>query len=149
MKVCPKCKEEKLLSEFSRNSLKKDGLQVYCKVCVRGINFSYYQRTPEKNPQRRKFKEKACELAKLFVLSYLKTHPCVDCGETDPIVLEFDHIQQKKYGISRMVYAGMGVDSISKEIEKCEVRCANCHRRATAKRSGWNIKTFEFDVLGY
>ncbi|MBD2564531.1 HNH endonuclease [Nostoc linckia FACHB-391] len=87
--------------------------------------------------------------AYIYSCSPIGRGSCVDCGEADPIVLEFDHIQQKKYGISRMVYAGMGVDSISKEIEKCEVRCANCHRRATAKRSGWSIRTFESDALGY
>jgi hypothetical protein len=70
----------------------------------------------------------------------LLTHPCVDCGESDTIVLEFDHvIGEKKYNIADVIRSGRNWQSIIEEIEKCEVRCANCHRRATAKRGGnWN-----------
>ncbi|MHC5771771.1 MAG: hypothetical protein ACYTXI_40830 [Nostoc sp.] len=97
--------------------MKKDGLQVYCKACVKGINFSYYQRTPDRNPQRRKFKKKACELAKLFVLSYLKTHPCVDCGEADPIVLEFDHIQQRNMAYQEWFMQEWVLTAFQKKLE--------------------------------
>jgi len=33
MKYCPKCKLSKPLDSYSKNKTKKDGLQVYCKVC--------------------------------------------------------------------------------------------------------------------
>jgi hypothetical protein len=67
----------------------------------------------------------------------LLTHPCVDCGESDPVVLEFDHvIGEKKHNIAYLVRSGRNWRSITKEIQKCEVRCANCHRRATARRDG-------------
>lgn len=68
---------------------------------------------------------------------YFATHPCVDCGERDAIVLEFDHIGEKIESISMMVCKGWSWQSILREIAKCEVRCANCHRRVTAKRAGW------------
>ena len=67
---------------------------------------------------------------------YLKKHPCVDCGEKDPIVLEFDHLKDKLIEVSRLVqYTSM--NKMQNEIEKCEIRCANCHRRKTAIQFGW------------
>lgn len=56
---------------------------------------------------------------------------CVDCGEKNHIVLDFDHLQNKKYNISRMIHDGFSWEAIKKEIAKCEVVCANCHRIRT------------------
>ena len=73
----------------------------------------------------------------LFVFHYLSSRPCVDCGETDPVVLDFDHVRGvKRKNISRMLSSTHSLAAISAEIEKCDVRCANCHRRVTAKRGG-------------
>src|SRR4051794_36986150 len=58
-----------------------------------------------------------------------------DCGETDPVVLEFDHLRDKEFDIA----SGIHYHAWSKvlaEIAKCEVVCANCHRRRTARRRG-------------
>lgn len=68
-----------------------------------------------------------------LLLDYLTSHPCVDCGETDPTVLEFDHIGQKRFGISVGLRARPSQDVLD-EIEACEVVCANCHRRRTYRR---------------
>jgi transcription elongation factor Elf1 len=59
---------------------------------------------------------------------------CKDCGETNHIVLDFDHLRDKKYNISRMVHDGFSWAAIKKEIAKCEVVCANCHRIRTHNR---------------
>lgn len=59
---------------------------------------------------------------------------CVDCGEKNHIVLDFDHLKNKKYNISRMIHDGFSWKAILKEIEKCEVVCANCHRIRTHMR---------------
>ena len=59
---------------------------------------------------------------------------CFDCGINNHIILDFDHIRDKKYNISRMIHDGFSWKSIKKEIEKCEVVCANCHRIRTHNR---------------
>jgi hypothetical protein len=60
-------------------------------------------------------------------------HPCIECGEDDPVVLEFDHLGGKLFDVGRAI-SDRSWDSILEEIAKCEVVCANCHRRRTAVR---------------
>src|SRR4051794_8192832 len=68
------------------------------------------------------------------IVKYLQSHPCIDCGETDIIVLEFDHVRGvKKFNVCSRIQVSW--DALLDEINKCEIRCANCHRRATAMRS--------------
>jgi hypothetical protein len=78
-----------------------------------------------------------------FISNYLKTNPCVDCGETNTIVLEFDHVGEagtKHFNIADAARNGVGVKKLKDEIAKCEVRCANCHRKKTYERSGLTHK---------
>lgn len=75
---------------------------------------------------------------KTMVQDIMSASGCVDCGENDLVVLEFDHVRgTKKYTIAEMVNTGSGLESILAEVAKCEVRCANCHRRRTAKQFNW------------
>jgi hypothetical protein len=72
------------------------------------------------------------------VFKYFSSHACVDCGESDPMVLEFDHVEgEKRADVSRMISDYCSWALIMEEIAKCEVRCANCHRRKTAREQGW------------
>jgi len=59
----------------------------------------------------------------------LLNHPCVDCGESNPIVLDFDHIDKtNKKSLTFLTRSMCSLKTLEKEINKCEVRCANCHR---------------------
>ena len=70
-----------------------------------------------------------------FVREYLSKHPCTDCGNDNIVVLDFDHIRGEKVAnISQIVSNGSALRSLLREIEKCEVRCANCHRIVTHQR---------------
>lgn len=71
------------------------------------------------------------------VIKYLLEHPCVDCGEKDIVVLDFDHISEKKPTINYMLARAFSIKKIDEEIKKCEVRCANCHQRKTALQLGF------------
>ena len=70
-----------------------------------------------------------------LLMDYLVAHPCVDCGETDPVVLEFDHVRGKKISaVTKMMYNKASLEKLKAEIAKCDVRSANCHRRKTTQR---------------
>jgi hypothetical protein len=70
-----------------------------------------------------------------FLLDFFKTHPCVDCGESDPVVLEFDHVRDKAFDVMQG-FESRNWQAILAEIAKCDVVCANCHRRRTCMRRG-------------
>lgn len=102
---------------------------------------SYYRSYYEANRDRIAAKTTAWTLRQrkinqAFLFEYLSAHPCVDCGEADPIVLEFDHLENKRGDISTMA-RNCTPKTIEIEISKCEVRCANCHRRRTARTRGY------------
>lgn len=65
----------------------------------------------------------------------------MDCGERDPVVLQSDHLRDKRENVAYMVRAGFRWETIVEEIAKCEVRCANCHTTKTARDLGiWERK---------
>jgi hypothetical protein len=138
MKKCFKCGIEKNKESFSKHSKRADGLQSSCKECSK--QFSKKQYKEDINGHREKTKARKVETRKRnrkLVWEYLKTHPCIDCGETDPIVLEFDHLKDKTENISILSGRGVSEKTLLDEIAKCVVRCAHCHRRKTARDFGW------------
>lgn len=136
MKQCIKCKETKSLDNFTKNSRRKDGLNSFCKNCGNILNRANYIKTNGK--AQKDFNKKKTQENSEYVLKYLLMHPCVDCSENDPVVLEFDHVSGiKLFSISSGIRRSKSISELQEEIDKCEVRCANCHRRITAKRSGY------------
>ena len=136
MKICSKCGTNKPKSEFSKNLAKRDGLQGHCKECRQKYQKQWYRENTKYQQER--VKANAIRIDK-WIWDYLADHSCVDCGETDPVVLEFDH-RHPKTKLFTLSNAGKSVGSLPKvkaEVAKCDVRCANCHRRRTAKMYGW------------
>jgi hypothetical protein len=132
-KECNRCKELKLIKHFRICKNNSDGLDNLCKLCRREADRLTYSKHSYKYRKKIALKKKEARYRNhQFVLDYLLLHPCVDCGESDPIVLEFDHKHTKEYSVSNLI-RDHSIEKIIKEIEKCEVRCANCHRRKTAK----------------
>ncbi len=80
------------------------------------------------------------DVKKLYAIEYLKNNPCLDCSEGDIRVLDFDHInpQTKKAGVKYLCGSGSySLKVVIEEMAKCEVRCANCHRKKTIGQHEW------------
>ena len=144
MKVCPACNKRKPAEGYNWKYKAKGIRSATCRECTRLYLRNHYKNNVEYyvNKARRRNNPYRKEISRK-VFEYLSSHPCVDCGETDPVVLEFDHIEKKskKAAVSEMVSRLCSWDTVLREIAKCEVRCANCHRRRTAKQQGWHRYT--------
>lgn len=143
MKICSICKADKESEDFNKNKREKDGLGTICKTCSREHSRKYYSENKEHHISViNKRKLKMQKENRLNVFEYFKINPCIDCGNDNPIVLEFDHrdMNEKSYNVSDMIRAPMAWAKIEEEIAKCDVRCANCHRIKTATQLGWYTK---------
>jgi hypothetical protein len=136
-KWCPQCERSLSRDEFGRNRARPDGLQAQCRGCLKGIQKVSRQRPAERERGRRNRDGQRRKL-RMWVKSYLETHPCEDCGEPDPVVLEFDHVRGDKVAaVAEMIRDAVALPRLVVEVEKCAVRCANCHRRKTARDRGY------------
>jgi hypothetical protein len=136
MKRCPACEQTKHVTEFAKNLQRADGLQPYCRACRKEIDKVAYQ----KNRVVQVARNRATKTRnKKKMLEYLLEHPCVDCGLDNPLVLTFDHVTGEKRGdVARLINSSHSWKTILAEIEKCVVRCFNCHMIKTAKEKDWN-----------
>lgn len=142
-KTCGRCKHEKPIDEFNKNAASRDGHQRDCRTCTRKASLDSYHKNRDANRQSRYASRRdSADAAREYIVEYLSAHPCVDCGEPDIVVLDFDHVRGvKRKDVSVMACGGYSLDSVKAEIAKCEIRCANCHRRATIRRAGGNYRT--------
>ena len=138
MKSCSRCKKEFKEEEFRIMNARLNKRQPMCDPCLSEYNKEYWVKVKDRrNPIKNSNTKKRRLVVIDFIVSYLKNHPCVDCGEKDIVVLEFDHLKDKKNNVSSMIQGGNSIETIQKEINKCEVVCANCHKRRTAKTFNW------------
>jgi len=141
-KVCYTCKANKPIFEYKFQNKLQDKLQGVCRSCHSEYRKKYYRLNRAKYIKKaQKWNTNQKQEIRNYLLRYLKKHPCVDCGEKDIIVLDFDHRQNKKMAISTMLRNSYSIRAIEDEIKKCEVRCSNCHRRKTSlERNDWRVQ---------
>ena len=100
------------------------------------IQRRYRDSHPEKaelyNKRGRKRSKKRRAAFRLMTDAYKSSRGCADCGEKNPIVLDFDHLGKKLFDIANGV--GRNPHTLAAEVAKCVVRCANCHRLKTHER---------------
>jgi hypothetical protein len=130
-KYCGRCKQVLPKSAFNRAG---KGRQHWCRECFRRY---FRERGRLHLDQVRAAKAIRKGRLRERLLSHLRAHPCVDCGEVDIRVLEFDHVGEKAHAVSELLTLALPLAKLDAEIERCEVVCVNCHRRRTATRAGW------------
>jgi hypothetical protein len=139
MKTCSKCLTSKPVDEFYFRNKSKGTRHPYCSECSSTYVKAHYQsnKTYYKKKARVRNDKLKTEYRE-WLSDYLTKHPCVDCGETECILLEFDHVTGiKKEAIANMIRMGYKRDTLQEEIDKCVVRCVSCHRRKTARERNW------------
>ena len=128
-KICSKCKQELPIDQFSFRNKAKGTRRAECKACH---NAYMKQRYQEKREEIREVKK---ELS------------CVKCGYNKCIeALDFHHINpdEKENTVARMLANSYGIDRTYKEMSKCVVLCANCHREFHYLEKENNISLEEF-----
>lgn len=112
-----------------------------CKMHHRELTRAHYQENKQAYLDKaRKRNGEVLASHRLLVVEYLESHSCIDCGNSDTEVLEFDH----RDPCSKVTEVGKLLTGSTRrlidEINKCDVRCANCHRKRTRRQFGWWTK---------
>lgn len=136
---CGRCGLTKSATAFAWHSTERGIRQTWCREChnaQKRVHYSEHRASEKARTRRRQLATVAANAPRL--LEFLEQHPCVDCGECDAAVLDFDHLRDKRNNVTTMLWSGLRWSAIEDEIAKCEVRCANCHRRRTARQRGYD-----------
>lgn len=132
MKKCYTCQTFKDANQFSKNKSKNDGLNTICKECSKNRSKKYYSDNTEHHKRViKKRKDENDDFVRFKILEFLKKNPCIICGETNLMVLDFDHLGNKTKNVCDFIQNNSSWEIVKKEIDKCQVLCSNCHRIKT------------------
>jgi hypothetical protein len=99
---CYRCGEIKHADEFAWRRKARGQRDSFCRPCRSAYGKEHYL------ANRQRYIDQAAEVKRrlrlertTFLLEYFATHPCIDCGEPDPVVLEFDHLRDKSFDIGQ------------------------------------------------
>lgn len=140
MKKCGKCQKEYETKNFYKDKHRTDGLSWDCKQCCSQKSKKYRSNSSipnectkkwrEKNPHKRtEYNKQLQGKVKLFQKTYQARNPCC-CGMADLECLDFHHVDQKT--TEARIPSIHTFNKSIKEMTKCIVVCANCHRKIHA-----------------
>lgn len=131
MKTCPDCLVEKPATEFHRNRAMAGGVEYYCKPCRAERRKKYQDR---ERAYGRSYNQGRKASRRRLLTSVKLTAGCTDCGYTEhPHALQFDHVVPATKSFPMSTFGTVGWDVFWAELEKCDVRCANCHAIRTER----------------
>jgi len=142
MKTCTRCGFDRPASEVRIKNKKTGRRSTLCRSCRSAYGKLHYQQHKQTYLTRNKshrHRRQGRSGYWYWLMTYLDSHPCVDCGQADLVVLQFDH----RDGTEKVSTIGAMLNHCSwvklfAEVAKCDVRCANCHRLRTAEQFGWS-----------
>ncbi len=124
-KICSKCHMEKPYAAFHINRSYFDGLQSWCKECVK--KYDKLNKSHRREQRRDRLRQR-----KVAALEAYGSSRCIRCGFDHLAALEFHHRDSStklfEISIAVMCLEKYSWDEILKEIAKCDLLCANCHR---------------------
>ena len=132
LKFCIRCNQRKKTNCFPRDKSRKNGFYPYCILCKRKKEKDLYKNSAKRRKDIKEKNKRSRKRNKKLKEEYLEDKKCIDCGNKDYRVLDFDHIKgEKKNNVSALIKGSYSWELILKEILKCEIRCSNCHRIKT------------------
>lgn len=135
MKMCVTCKQKKDLTEFRKDARRGDGHQSSCRLCVSSrIKEAYHTRYKERYlPKVKRETKRRRDINRQKIAEYKQMLGCRFCSETEPVCLEFHHLDPsaKEHQIANSL--GMNIEALFEEIkQKCICLCSNCHKKVHA-----------------
>src|SRR5688500_8014925 len=98
MKRCGRCGEVKPLNDFAWRRKEKGQRHNYCRPCHAAYHREHYLANRKRYIDQAAAQKQALRVERTkYLIEYFKTHPCADCGEADPVVLDFDHLRDKAF----------------------------------------------------
>lgn len=133
-RICQRCRRTLPQEQFAFRHKREGRRQSYCRECKAVYQRSWYERNQERH--RRNVADIRRQRVSMGrdIMRKAKDVPCADCGQRyPPWVMDFDHVRGHKTGnVSQML--DVSLDALRREIAKCQVVCANCHRQRTHDR---------------
>jgi hypothetical protein len=131
--ICRTCEKDLPLEDFPDRCVAKSTKHKQCKKCESVYNREWYQKNKvahSVNTQKNTKRYRAIAIA--YTKKVMKDGcEAPGCEEKSFSCLEFHHRDpsKKEMNISKLVGSGHSLERIVKEVEKCAVLCANCHRK--------------------
>jgi hypothetical protein len=139
-KRCTKCGINKDINAFAFRYRAKNRRNSWCRDCMSPHQKAHYSANRSKYIRDAVGRNRELRASiRLRLNEYLESRPCSDCGETDPVALDFHHANgDKDFSISDA--ANFAESKLWMEVDKCVVLCANCHRKKHFKEKSGNYR---------
>lgn len=138
MKKCTRCDKNLSLDKFKIMNKRTGKISSMCCECKKEYDREYWEKNKVAKGKLKNEQQKKNRIVKRkYILDFLKKTKCVDCGNSDYRVLEFDHRNRKTKSFNLADATQYSIERIQLEISKCDVVCGNCHTIRTIEQRGY------------
>ena len=127
-RYCKKCGHIQPEDQFKSRYCRRQTLTKWCETCRQSLARYQINPTTTKGKCKARWEE------------WKAKNPCIVRGETDPQVIEADHLRDKVHQCSASSYWAChgGVPALERELDKCQSLCRWCHRLKSDHERGTN-----------